>query len=224
MSNQPDRPGYDDLLRLLNEANELIANQGACIRELLDENDRYARALSQSEIDAEELFVEAGYWERLWSETIRFYGHKQGRLGEMMKKARERLSGSCYAYAVNPEKDAVAEKLFAEAAGDEWPKIKEHYLKRKSREFSRMYNPEPMLRRYGDLTGYPVHRTPTPDDLAWREERERERIAMGRDPFIDRAEAIKVIAREFKFATPETAYKYLQRLDVAYLPSTWPKA
>ena len=102
-----------------------------------------------------------------------------------------------------------------------WARAKQKRDDALLKSWGMMRNPEPMILRYGNLTGYPTKRHPTPEDL---ERRECYNGLAGRPAYLTREEAIKVIAKEFKFQSPEAAYKALQRAGVKYLPSTWPKA
>lgn len=178
------------------------------------------RTINRQNEEIYQLERTALYWRYFIKESRRVFMGKRGLYGEMLDKAIKLLNEDCIFYSHAPEsfdEDEEIEKQFPE----QMALVRQMRDKRLCDKWGMMRDMEPIIMRYGWLTGYPTNRRPTEADLA---ERELLNGTCGRKPFRDREEAIKIIAKEYKFMSPEAAYKALQRAGVKYLPPTWPKA
>lgn len=213
-----DGPPYSDLL---NEAATLLAKQSACIRQLQAENAQLRGKVSRLETTNYALEIETNKWRFFYAATLRLYGDKQGKLGDMLRKAKARLDMDATAYAYEPEACEALETELATLLGDAWPAAVARDKQRRQAEFSKARDPEPILCRYGALTGYP-RRQATPEDLAYRAEEESRRLSTGRGAFVDKRQAIEIIAREFKFPTWRAAFDFLKKARQKNLPADYP--
>lgn len=178
------------------------------------------RAVNRQSEEIHELEREVLYWRFFIGESRRVYKDKRGLYGEMLDKALELLDEECVLYSYAPEAFDEQEEL-AKQFPEQIALVRQMRDERLRKKWGMMRDMEPIVMLYGRLTGYPTNRRPTEADLA---RREMDNGALGREPFLDREEAIKVITEEYKFMSPEAAYKALQRAGVKYLPPTWPKA
>lgn len=198
----PHRWAFAELMELIVEATEI------------DE-----RTINCQDEEIYQLERQVLYWRYFINESRRVFKDKRGLYGEMLDKAIELLDEDCIFYSHAPESFDEDEEL-AKQFPEQMAMARQVRDERLRKKWGMMRDMEPIVMRYGWLTGYPTNRRPTEADLA---ERDLLNGTLGRK-FRDREEAIKIIASEFKFMSPEAAYKALQRAGVKYLPPTWPKA
>lgn len=200
----PHRWAFAELMALIDS--EIVEKNEKAISRLAEEN--------------HELDREVSYWRHFINESRRVFKDKRGLYGEMLDKALELLDEDCIHYAHAPEALDEQEEL-AKQFPEQMALVRQIHDDRTEKKWGKGRDMEALVRRYGWLTGYPTNRRPTAEDLA---RRERDNGALGRLPFRDREEAIKIITKEFKFMSPAATYKALYRALVKYLHPTWPKA
>lgn len=168
--------------------------------------------------DLNMLEIEALKWQFIFAETLRLYGEKQGKLGDMLKKAYERIYPDAVAYAYDPEGHTWVKEFLTKVFGEEFINSAiDRDRKKKIRDFQKTYDQEAIINRYSNLTGYP-RRKATTEDLAYRKEEE-----VLRGPFLEKRLAIEIIAKEFNFPSWRAAFDFLKRQGQKNLPADYPE-
>ena len=139
---------------------------------------------------------EVRFWRYFYAESQRLFGDKKGTLEAMTAKAMKLLEWDALLVAGTGK--AGYEYAKDERERQEW---RRQFDERKRQEWRRHYVPAYLEQAWLIYT----RRT---DDRSLR---------------LNKADAIRQIAKDYRFLSFEAAYKALQRLGIKGLPSTWPK-
>lgn len=177
-----------------------INNKFAYLREEL-----LIERIEQLEKENKQLKYANRFWVEFFSESIRLFGEKQGKLSNLLRKSMVHIRGSCEAIAYHETYSDTEskEKEAPTTSNFDYKKFHDYCDEHIKKNFSKSHNNGQLILEYLIYTG-----------------------SQG----IERTEAIRKLTKRYHFPTPEACLKALERANkdladgrIENLPNTWPK-